>query len=141
MQNRRKRPTTPPTQELLSDCSLLAETPPRLVAKPTSQSNPRWILDSGASEPVSSRRDWYVAYHPFDKPSRVYLGDKRYIHAYGKGQIVLDVNLGSDNRQLATLQDVYYVPRLDGNLLSVAASVTPRTSSSPQESKKAGFSF
>ncbi|TFY53550.1 hypothetical protein EVJ58_g9393 [Rhodofomes roseus] len=80
----------------------------------------RWIVDSGASSPMSSQREWFLNYSPLASPKRVWLGDKRYILAIGIGQVALTADLGNGKKRTALLQGVYHVPDLNGNLLSVS---------------------
>ena len=77
-----------------------------------------WIIDSGASEAMTPNRSWFAAYKAFEKPRRVWLGDKSFILAHGAGRIILTTQ--SQSRKQSVLEDVYYVPKLDGNLISVS---------------------
>lgn len=80
----------------------------------------KWLVDSGASNTMSSRRDWFINYQQLASPVRVWLGDERYIHAVGIGQIQLDMDVGNGKTRTSMLRGVYYVPDLNGNLLSVS---------------------
>ncbi|CDO75139.1 hypothetical protein BN946_scf184772.g6 [Trametes cinnabarina] len=77
----------------------------------------RWIVDSGASAHMSSERVRFCSYRTLRTPHRVWLGDKRYIHAVGEGSMYLDLD-NCDNPVL--ISRVYHVPELHGNLLSVS---------------------
>ncbi|CDO76034.1 hypothetical protein BN946_scf184818.g2 [Trametes cinnabarina] len=79
----------------------------------------QWLVDSGASSPMSSQRDWFVSFKTLPTPKRVWLGDERYIHATGIGRVSLRLERGPDT-EAAIIPDVYYVPDLNGNLLSVS---------------------
>lgn len=46
-----------------------------------------WVLDSGASDHMSNRRNWFITYEAFDSPTAVCIGDGGCIRAYGKGCI------------------------------------------------------
>ena len=71
---------------------------------------------------MSARRDYFVAYKPLNTPKRVWLGDERSIAAVGIGSIRLSVSDDSHSPPLDILvPDVYHVPELGGNLLSVSA--------------------
>src|SRR5713226_5475972 len=77
-----------------------------------------WILDSGASRTMCSRREWFSSFSPLSKPTSVVLGDNGNIPATGVGRI--KVKLCTHTKECTfILQDVLYVPDLHGNLLSV----------------------
>jgi hypothetical protein len=69
-----------------------------------------WIVDSGASQHMSHRNDWLDSYEEM-KPVDVLLADNSSMKAVGRGQ----VSLGGGIR----LQEVWYIPNLGKNLLSV----------------------
>jgi len=82
-----------------------------------------WIIDSGATSPMTARKDWMTGYTSFDMPIPIGLGDNRTIKALGSGsvQISMDVN-GKSN--IYELRNVYYVPDMvTNNLLSVTYMV------------------
>lgn len=56
-----------------------------------------YIIDSGASAPMSSQQDWFKTYQPLFTPRKVWLGDNHFILAQGIGQIELNV-IGTDRR-------------------------------------------
>ncbi|OBZ71294.1 Retrovirus-related Pol polyprotein from transposon TNT 1-94 [Grifola frondosa] len=80
----------------------------------------RWIVDSGASSPMSSQRDWFIHYTSLSSPKRVWLGDERFILAVGIGQISATVHLDDGKTRTVIIPGVYHVPDLNGNLLSVS---------------------
>ncbi|THH12698.1 hypothetical protein EUX98_g9791, partial [Antrodiella citrinella] len=80
----------------------------------------KWIVDSGASATMCSHRDWFMYYSPLSSPIKVWLGDERFINAIGKGRVSLNVPTGNGSTHNVVLVDVYYVPDLNGNLLSVS---------------------
>jgi hypothetical protein len=78
-----------------------------------------WLVDSGASCIMSSRRDWFRQYTPLAKPIKVVLGDDSTIPAVGIG--CLFVRMYTSSQWIHTvLQDILYIPDLHGNLLSVS---------------------
>lgn len=79
----------------------------------------RWIVDSGASAPMCSQREWFVTYAPLEAPKRVWLGDERFILATGIGSVALRLKR-EDGHETAVFPDVYHVPDLNGNLLFVS---------------------
>ena len=79
----------------------------------------QWIVDSGASSPMSSQWDWFISFKELKHPKHVWLSDEHYIHAMGIGSISL--HLKQDGKlEKAIVPGVYYVPDLEGNLLSVS---------------------
>lgn len=81
-----------------------------------------WIIDSGATQHMTSEKDRLTEYIAFDKPSIVHLGDNRSILAFGQGTYHIVCDLGNRNQAIA-LHDVLYLPDLDKNLLSVRAMI------------------
>ena len=79
-----------------------------------------WIVDSGASTNMMCERSWFMTFRPLVPPQPVIVGDGRSISATGIGRTCLDVDIGDDETHEMILQDVYYIPKLDGNLLSVS---------------------
>jgi len=87
-----------------------------------------WIIDSGASRTMSCHREWFFHFTPLATPIPVVLGDDSSIVASGVGRIHVEMRAnGSMHRSV--LQDVLYVPGLQGNLLSVAqlARMVPKS--------------
>ena len=82
----------------------------------------KWIIDSGASAPMSAHRSWFSTYQKLDPPQKVWLGDDRYILAVGEGRIALNMDLG-DRTVPAIVQKVLHVLDIQGNLLLVAALI------------------
>jgi hypothetical protein len=80
----------------------------------------KWIIDSGASSPMSSQRNWFHMYWDITPPKKVWLGDERYILATGIGQLHLEMSLGGGKKCLTIIRTAYYVPNLSGNLISVS---------------------
>lgn len=84
--------------------------------------NAVWFLDSGASDHMSNRKDWFTTYEVFDSPTAVRIGDGGCIKAYGKGCINVAMFNGKswiENH----LVDVLYVPKLNYNLFSVGIAL------------------
>lgn len=73
-----------------------------------------WILDSGASHHMTSRRDWLV---DFEEHSCDILSAKGTIKAVGRGRINISYFNGS-NWKIGELQDEVYVPELEKNVFS-----------------------
>ena len=80
----------------------------------------KWIIDSGASAPMSSHREWFTTYQKLNPPQKVWLGDDHYILAIGEGRVALSMDLGG-HQLPAIVQKVLHVPEIQGNLLSVSS--------------------
>ena len=80
----------------------------------------KWIIDSGASLPMSSQRNWFHMYRDISPLKKVWLGDERYILATGIGQLHLEMNLSGGKKCLTIIRTTYYVPNLSGNLISIS---------------------
>ena len=83
-----------------------------------------WIIDSGASQHMTSNRDLLMNYQEFSKPEPVVLGDGRSVHALGTGEICVTMLLGSkeSDERKSTMTKVLYVPKLAANLFSARAA-------------------
>ena len=81
--------------------------------------NQHWIIDSGASRTMSCNREWFYSFTTLACPIQVTLGDNSSISATGVGRIPVRMR-ANGTWSNAMLQDVLYVPDLNGNLLSVA---------------------
>lgn len=79
-----------------------------------------WVLDSGASDHMASRREWFVTYETFASPMPVRIGNRSCIEALGKGNINA-LMFDGDKWNKNHLVDVLYVPKLKYNLFSLSA--------------------
>lgn len=80
----------------------------------------KWFVDSGASDHMTNRREWFVDYETFDVHSPVRIGDGKHIMAVGKGNI--NIHTFVDNMWIkGYLKNVLYVPDLKVNLFSCGA--------------------
>lgn len=68
---------------------------------------------------MSCHREWFYSFATLARPIRVTLGDDSAIHATGVGRIPVRMR-ANGHWSNAVLQDVLFVPELNGNLLSVA---------------------
>ena len=82
-------------------------------------SSVEWIVDSGASASMSCHRNWLKTFRVLNPVQHVVIGDGRAIEATGIGSVELEVEVGGGKVHRIILQEVYYVPDLEGNLLSV----------------------
>jgi hypothetical protein len=78
------------------------------------------MVDSGATKPMSSQRDLFLSYRKLHTPKSIRLGDDSTIYAYGISTVSLEFNLNK-HKCKGTIKEVYYIPDLQGNLLSVSA--------------------
>lgn len=82
-----------------------------------------WIIDSGASDHMTSKKSDLSSYERFDCPHKVILGDNSETYAEGKGKLHCYFGLGDDKDKVSnyavTLHNVLFVPKLGQSLLSV----------------------
>ena len=85
--------------------------------------NDNWIIDSGASQHMTSNRELLVNYKEFPVPEPVVLGDGRSVDACGSGEIRITMILGPNEKyeKKSTMTKVLYVPKLTTSLFSVQA--------------------
>ncbi|CAI6369917.1 unnamed protein product [Macrosiphum euphorbiae] len=80
----------------------------------------KWYVDSGASDHMTNRKEWFVDYKHFDVHSLVRIGDGKHIMAVGKGN--LNIYTYVDNKWIkGYLENVLYVPDPKVNLFSCGA--------------------
>lgn len=81
-------------------------------------SEEHWLIDSGASDHMTSRGDWFTKYKQFGTPTTIRVGNGAVVSALGRGNI--DVQMRVRGRWYdARLYDVLYAPGLNQNLFSV----------------------
>ena len=102
-------PSTDPIQLFVAD---------ELAAR--KQMTHKWIIDSGASAPMSAHQSWFSTYQRLNLPQKVWLGNDHYILAVGEGRMALNMDLG-DRTVPAIVQKVLHVP--DIHLLLVSALI------------------
>jgi hypothetical protein len=69
-----------------------------------------WIMDSGASNHMTSHLEWFTTYQQLQTPIRIDLGNNTRIYAQGKGNIRMELNIGGI-KSFATFIDVLYSDR------------------------------
>ena len=52
-----------------------------------------WIIDSGATSTITSRREWFCDYIPFKSAVPIGLGDDRVIDAVGSGSVRISMEV------------------------------------------------
>ncbi|KAG1742077.1 hypothetical protein EDD22DRAFT_786648 [Suillus occidentalis] len=66
---------------------------------------------------MSCHREWFKFFRALVPAESVKIRDGRMIEAHGIGRMELQVEVGGEETHQIILQDIYYVPRLDRNLL------------------------
>ena len=77
-----------------------------------------WIIDSGASQHLCGHEQAFVNYKPVSGEQGITIADGTTIQAKGIGEILVATEAGS-----ITLTDVWHVPDIGGNLMSVSRMV------------------
>ena len=80
-----------------------------------------WILDSGASEHICDKREWYVTYKTL-KNHPIRIGDGRILHAVAKGDINESAFNGNKWKE-KFFANVLHVPGLKYNLFSMGTAL------------------
>ncbi|XP_022181581.1 uncharacterized protein LOC111041582 [Myzus persicae] len=80
----------------------------------------KWYVNSGASDHMTSRKEWFTNYELFETQLPVRIGDGKYIMAIGKGNINVQAKIG-DKWVVSHLSNVLHVPELKVNLFSYGA--------------------
>lgn len=77
-----------------------------------------WIQDCGASQHMTSHKEWFSNLEQFEEPITIVIGDATELEGVGIGDIEVEAYDG-DKWTPVIMKDVLYVPRLDYNLFSV----------------------
>ena len=92
-------------------------------AAPTATSHTNkdvWYVDTGASQHICLRRDWFSQYVDLTTSVEISLGDGRVHHAQGIGSVEVLADVAGQQIKLH-FNDVLYVPSMTFNLLSTSA--------------------
>ena len=81
-----------------------------------------WIIDSGASQNMTSNRDLLTNYQEFSEPEPVVLEDGRSVDTLGAGEIRITMLLKEKDERKSTMIKVLYVPKLAVNLFGARAT-------------------
>jgi transposase InsO family protein len=81
-----------------------------------------WIADGGACFHMTHREEWFETYRVLETPKQISVTDGRPIEAIVKGTVKCRAFNGKEWKNL-TLTDVYHVPKVHVNLISVGASI------------------
>ncbi len=78
----------------------------------------KWIMDSGATKHMTPHRAAFDTYKVI--PTRnVHIGDDNIVEAIGMGSILVEVMVKVQTKKIR-IKDVFHVPKLHANLLSVS---------------------
>jgi hypothetical protein len=78
------------------------------------------MVDLGATKPMSSQHNLFLSYHTLNTPKPVRLSNDSIIYVYRIGTVSLVFNLNKSKYE-GMIKEVYHVPNLQGNLLSISA--------------------
>lgn len=81
-----------------------------------------WVIDSGASDHMTNRREWFSEYKTLEKPIPVRIGNGDTIFAHGIGEINV-LMFDKSNWVNGHLVNVLYVPDIRINLFSSACAL------------------
>ncbi|KAL2632873.1 hypothetical protein R1flu_004352 [Riccia fluitans] len=73
-----------------------------------------WVVDTGATDHMACKREYFHTYEPLHSPKFVYLGDNSVHPMVGIGNVVVKLSSG----EKVTIEQVYHVPSLFKNLFS-----------------------
>ena len=83
-----------------------------------------WYFDTGATHHMTNNKQSIKNYKPLPTPIPVVFGNNGSLNALGKG----DVNLLLEDNHLLTIDNVYFVPGITKNLLSICQATKNVTS-------------
>ena len=83
-----------------------------------------WILDTGATCHLTSRKEWLKDYIPLAKPFPVRFGNNGVEHALGHGTTQIELSDGN----FIAIEQVHYIPNIAKNLISVNKLTDDNTS-------------
>lgn len=77
-----------------------------------------WIIDSGATDHMSRRREWFSSYEEFEEPISINSCNGSPLIAYGKGKVDFEC-IVNGVRVSGAIHDILYMPEIVHNLFSV----------------------
>lgn len=80
-----------------------------------------WLIDSGASDHMTNRREWFFEYQRFPDPVQIVIGNGEKVLALGRGNIHIETNV-SEKWSKGIMYNVLHAPGMKHNLFSVRAS-------------------
>lgn len=82
-----------------------------------------WLIDSGASDHIANRREWFSEYKLFSEPLMIYIGNGEKVPALGRGNIRIETHVDNEWSQ-GIMYDVLHTPGMKHNLSSVRAAAS-----------------
>lgn len=87
------------------------------------QDDDSWFADSGATEHMCFRRDWFVNMEIFaNKEFPVRVGNGNFVYAHGRGDVQVSAAGPGGELIVHTIQKALYVPDIKKNLLSIGST-------------------
>ena len=86
----------------------------------TLDSSQKWVIDSGATNHMTFNRALFKNFSTIKERIKVEVGDGEALNVEGKGDISLRLKLPTGRVVRCQLRDVFYVPKLAHNLVSVS---------------------
>ncbi|MCO5552516.1 hypothetical protein L7F22_006028 [Adiantum nelumboides] len=83
-----------------------------------------WLLDTGATHHMTSTSSWLRDYKTLARDVQVYLGNNHCLHAIGLGNLHVTLPSGA----AIIIRDIYHIPDLHRNILSVTAATSSGSS-------------
>jgi len=81
----------------------------------------KWIADTGASNHMCNKLNWFSEYKAYDQPKTVSVGDGSEVAVMGVGNVKIVANI-EGQRVNGTLTNVRYIPVIATNLISIGAA-------------------
>ena len=79
-----------------------------------------WYQDRGATQHMSSRKEWFKNYVVLDCPSKVIIDNATELKGIGEGDVELEA-FNAKTWRKTVLKDVLYTPKMPFNLFSVSS--------------------
>ena len=100
--------------------SLLTATAGRCMAMSSNENI--WLADSGASQHMTSHREWFTEFTPIARGElAVTVGNNEVVYALGRGNVPVEADVGQDVLR-HSLTNVLYLPGIGRKLFSLGAS-------------------
>ena len=90
--------------------------------------NESWYVDNGATSHITNCYNFFKSFEKFSTVHTVTAANGETTEAVGKGTVEVEVEVSGKRSQLS-LEDVWYVPKIQKNLLSVLAAHDKNTNS------------
>ncbi len=85
---------------------------------PSNRDTTEWLLDTGATHHMTPQKRWLRDYKELSSGMRVYLGNNQSLMAIGVGDLHVTLPSGAN----VTIYNVYHIPGLSRNILSVTTA-------------------